>query len=188
MMKVEQQKQFTLEFLAAYLAADEVEHAHVETTKAFIQAHENPFDPQLQAGHITVSAILLDQAQENILFHYHQKLDRWLQFGGHVEPDQDHNILQAAIRELMEETGLSVTAFSVVTGEPIDLDVHLIPARGEFPAHPHHDFRFVFKMILSAKFDEAVFKWIPISELLGWEDASIQRFASKVAHSISKTE
>ena len=180
-MRVEQQKQFTLEFLQAYHPADEVERAYVQEVVAFIQSQENPFYPQLPAGHITVSSILLDQSQQNILFHYHQKLDRWLQFGGHVEPDQDFNTLQAAIRELMEETGLSVTAFSVFgEGEPIDVDVHLIPARGEFPAHPHHDLRYVFQLILPAKFDEKTFRWIPIEELLAWEDASIQRFAQKV--------
>ena len=178
-MRIEQQKQFTLEFLDTYQAADELEHEHVQTLIAFIKARDNPFHPQLPAGHITVSSILLDQAQEKILFHYHQKLDRWLQFGGHVEPDQDFNPLQAAIRELMEETGLSVTAFSVVSGEPIDVDVHLIPERGDFPAHLHHDLRFVFKLILSVQFDETSFKWIPINELLAWEDASIQRFAQK---------
>ena len=179
-MKVDQQKQFTLEFLQTYRAADEVELEHVQTTEAFIQAQPNPFDPLLPIGHITVSAILLDQAQENILFHHHLKLDRWLQFGGHVEPDQDRNTLQAAIRELMEETGLSVVAFGVVSGDPIDVDVHLIPARADFPAHPHHDLRYVFKLILPAKFDETSFKWIPIRELLAWEDPSIQRFAQKV--------
>ncbi len=181
MMRVEQQKQFTLEFLKAYRPANEVERAYVQEVVAFIQSQENPFYPQLPAGHITVSSILLDQSQQNILFHYHQKLDRWLQFGGHVEPDQDFNTLQAAIRELMEETGLSVTAFSVFgEGEPIDVDVHLIPARADFPAHPHHDLRYVFKLILPAKFDEKTFRWIPIEELLAWEDASIQRFAQKV--------
>jgi 8-oxo-dGTP pyrophosphatase MutT (NUDIX family) len=181
MMRVEQQKQFTLEFLKAYHPANELERAHVQEVMAFIQSQDNPFYPQLPAGHITVSSILMDQKQQNILFHYHQKLDRWLQFGGHVEPDQDFNTLQAAIRELMEETGLSVTAFSVFgEGEPIDVDVHLIPARADFPAHPHHDLRYLFKMILPAKFDEKSFRWIPIEELLAWEDASIQRFAQKV--------
>ena len=180
-MRVEQQKQFTLEFLKAYHPADEVERAYVQEVMAFIQSQDNPFYPQLPAGHITVSSILMDQKQQNILFHYHQKLDRWLQFGGHVEPDQDFNTLQAAIRELMEETGLSVTAFSVFgEGEPIDVDVHTIPARVDFPAHPHHDLRYLFKMILPAKFDEKSFRWIPIEALLAWEDASIQRFAQKV--------
>ena len=100
-MRVEQQKQFTLEFLKDYHPADEVERAYVQEVVAFIQSQDNPFYPQLPAGHITVSSILMDQKQQSILFHYHQTLDRWLQFGGHVEPDQDFNTLQAAIRELM---------------------------------------------------------------------------------------
>lgn len=181
MMRVEQQKQFTQDFLKDYQPADETERAGVQQVIHFIQSQENPFHPQLPAGHITVSSILLDQKQEQILFHYHQKLERWLQFGGHVEPDHDFNTLQAAIRELMEETGLSVTAFSIFgEGEPIDVDVHMIPARGDFPAHPHYDLRYVFKLILPARFDEKAFRWIPIPELLAWEDPSIQRFAQKI--------
>lgn len=181
MMRVEQQKQFALDFLKTYQPADEIEKTHVQQVIQFIQSQENPFHPQLPAGHITVSSILLDQSRTHILFHYHQKLDRWLQFGGHVEPELDFNTLQAAIRELMEETGLSVTAFSVFgEGDPLDVDVHMIPARGDFPAHPHHDLRYLFQLILPAKFDEKSFRWVAIQELLAWEDPSIQRFAQKV--------
>jgi 8-oxo-dGTP pyrophosphatase MutT (NUDIX family) len=97
-----------------------------------------------------------------------------------VESELDFNPLQAAIRELMEETGLSVTAFSVLSGEPIDVDVHLIPARGDFPEHSHHDLRYVFQLILPAKFPEESFRWIPLTELVNWEDASIARFAKKI--------
>lgn len=41
-----------------------------------------------------------------ILLHWHKKLGRWLQPGGHIELDEDPN--QAAIREVKEETGLDV--------------------------------------------------------------------------------
>ena len=70
MMRVEQQKQFTLEFLKAYHPADELERAYVQEVVAFIQSQDNPFYPQLPAGHITVSSILMDQKQQNILKYY----------------------------------------------------------------------------------------------------------------------
>ena len=41
-----------------------------------------------------------------VLLHFHKKLQKWLQPGGHIELDEDPN--QAAIREAKEETGFQV--------------------------------------------------------------------------------
>lgn len=77
----------------------------------------------------------------------HRALDTWLLPGGHLD-DQDEHLIDAALRELEEETGVrrdEVTPLS--TGHPLDIDVHRIPAN---PAkrearHWHADFRYLFR-------------------------------------------
>ncbi|WP_374581704.1 NUDIX hydrolase [Frankia sp. CiP3] len=95
-------------------------------------------------GHATAGAILTD-ADGRVLHIYHRALDTWLMPGGHLET-QDETLLDAALRELTEETGIPVNAVTPADDKPIHIDVHPIPAndaKGE-PEHQHIDFRFLF--------------------------------------------
>ncbi|MFC4561101.1 NUDIX hydrolase [Nocardiopsis mangrovi] len=76
----------------------------------------------------------------------HRALDTWLLPGGHIERD-DTRLIDAALRELTEETGISASAISPTGTRPLHIDVHPIPAndaKGE-PEHRHIDFRFLFR-------------------------------------------
>ncbi|MFI8434386.1 NUDIX domain-containing protein [Streptomyces sp. NPDC079020] len=56
-------------------------------------------------------------------------------------------LLEAALRELTEETGIPADAVTTVSHLPVHIDVHPIPAndaKGE-PDHQHIDFRFLFR-------------------------------------------
>lgn len=53
----------------------------------------------------TVAVFVVDDGR--VLLHYHAKLDMWLPPGGHIEPDELPD--EAALREVLEETGLEVT-------------------------------------------------------------------------------
>ena len=75
-----------------------------------------------------------------MLLTHHRKLNRWLQLGGHADGDGD--LAAVALREAEEESGLSGLTLE---GGIFDLDRHLIPARGEEPAHWHYDVRFVVR-------------------------------------------
>ena len=96
---------------------------------------------------------------------HHAKLNKWLQPGGHA--DGDDNILQVALREAREETGLST--FALVQNGIFEIDIHCIPARQSMPEHDHYDVRFLFEaqddeqLIRSEESHEVA--WIGISDL-----------------------
>ncbi|MGI5512250.1 NUDIX hydrolase [Streptomyces sp. CA-106131] len=95
-------------------------------------------------GHVTAGAILAD-TEGRILFIEHVALARWLTPGGHLE-DQDEELMQAALRELAEETGIQPQHVVPLLDSPVHIDVHTIPdssAKGE-PEHQHIDFRYLF--------------------------------------------
>ncbi|WP_211264014.1 NUDIX hydrolase [Streptosporangium amethystogenes] len=95
-------------------------------------------------GHATAAAILADP-DGRILDIRHLALDCWLPPGGHLEAS-DATLLDAALRELAEETGIPA-AVTPAGRRPLHLDIHPIPAnpaKGE-PDHRHIDFRFLFR-------------------------------------------
>ncbi len=94
--------------------------------------------------------------------------------GGHVDYN-DRNPLEAAKREVFEETGLKnfhqlkLTDLELV---PIDIDTHIIGynKRLNLPEHYHFDFRYLFVIdrTLKIKMDMEELKdyhWIDIDEL-----------------------
>lgn len=114
----------------------------IETMKQLIQEHPNIMMPNCEVGHVTGSALIVDN-QRRCLLHYHKKLNRWLQVGGHAEYETD--VAKVAMREAQEETGLSdLYHFPIADNPfPIDFDVHTIPATDTRPEHVHLDFRYM---------------------------------------------
>jgi len=91
-------------------------------------------------AHLTASALIADSTRSRVLLCHHRKLDKWLQLGGHADGSWD--LAAAALREAGEESGL--TDLKATTETPVDLDIHLIPARKDEPEHWHYDVRYVF--------------------------------------------
>ncbi|GGV87967.1 hypothetical protein GCM10015535_38250 [Streptomyces gelaticus] len=95
-------------------------------------------------GHVTVGAILVGP-DGRILHILHNATQKWLLPGGHLEAP-DNTLLQAAGRELAEETGIPPHVVTPRGEVPLHVDIHPIdanPAKDE-PAHQHFDFRFLF--------------------------------------------
>ncbi len=146
----------------------------LKSNRCFYRDH---FDP----GHITASTILLNKDGDQILMNHHKSLNKWLNFGGHC--DGEENVLAVAIRETMEESG--ITAFKPVSSHIIDIDIHDIPAndkKGE-PTHAHFDIRYVMQMtgdqnpVLSDESNSL--QWMTIEDALNVSDSSLSRFIKK---------
>jgi 8-oxo-dGTP pyrophosphatase MutT (NUDIX family) len=130
---------------------------------AFLERH--PQDAHLRScveGHLTASALVIDESRGQALLTFHKKLERWLQLGGHC--DGDANLPGAALRESLEESGIADLA---IDPEPVDLDIHLIPARRDEPAHLHLDTRFLVYAPAGARESASA-----ESHSLGWFDAA----------------
>jgi 8-oxo-dGTP pyrophosphatase MutT (NUDIX family) len=143
--------------------------------------HPNAFQRDHLPGHITGSAFVVNPFKSKVILLHHKNLDRWLQPGGHA--DGDENVLQVALRELEEETGVGQT--TLLTQGIFDLDIHPIPERKGFPAHFHYDVRFLFEaddqneIIVSDESHDV--KWVDLSELDTIVDSpSVLRMAKKV--------
>ena len=108
----------------------------------FLQSHSRPFDRAHLDAHLTASALVVDSAGERILLGLHRKLNRWLQVGGHGEPDEVC-AMAVAFREAFEESSIAGLVLYPGAPQPFDVDVHQIPARGEVTAHLHLDIRYL---------------------------------------------
>ncbi|MEU0663974.1 NUDIX hydrolase [Streptomyces lavendulocolor] len=96
-------------------------------------------------GHVTAGAILVGP-DGRIMHILHNATGKWLLPGGHLEAS-DGTLLQAAGRELTEETGIAPHVITPHSQTPLHIDVHPIdanPTKDE-PAHQHFDFRFLFR-------------------------------------------
>lgn len=137
---------------------------------------------QVDPGHFTASVFVWSEARDRLLLLHHPKLGRWLQPGGHVEPD-DADVEATALREMEEEVGLLRVHLAGGTLELLDLDIHLIPARRDEPAHLHHDVRFLARIRdprWEPSGEDVPTGWFDPADLAGVEtDDSVRRAAGR---------
>ena len=155
-----------LRILDGYICSNEEEIHNVNRIRDLIERVPNIFCQNCEVGHITGSALVVNVQTESFLLHYHKKLDKWLQFGGHCgfgENGFEVDPADVALREAQEETGIrglqhlltelaaqSAASEGKMEGSglhkticPVDIDIHDVPAWKGAPHHVHLDFRYV---------------------------------------------
>ena len=133
--------------LDTYNPTDEEKTFKVEMLN-FLEKNTNCFERSSLEGHFTASAFLLNKAKDQALLMHHKKLDKWMQLGGHCDGDSD--VLQVAIKEAQEESGIK--AIEPLSFEIFDIDIHKIPERGDVKEHLHYDVRFILRVISDESF------------------------------------
>lgn len=100
-------------------------------------------------GHITASALVLTADADRVLMIDAIKFGKFLLPGGHLDPPEEP--WDAALRELVEETGLSSVRLLRFHQQtlPIEINSHWIEAneRRSEPRHRHHDFIYPFVVV-----------------------------------------
>jgi 8-oxo-dGTP pyrophosphatase MutT (NUDIX family) len=131
----------------------------------FVKTHPDCFERSLAVGHITGSAWLVNHDGTHTLLTHHRKINQWLQLGGHA--DGNPNVLEVAMKEAMEESGL--TEIRPVSSEIFDLDIHCIEAIGREPVHYHYDVRFALQVVGSEDYavshESHALRWVSIDAL-----------------------
>lgn len=149
--------------LRAWDAPDERQDALRRAYLEHLARHPDGWSKQGPPEHLTVGAVVLDEAGERTLLVLHGKAKRWYQPGGHLEPD-DADLASAALREAREETGLTDLVLDPV---PVHLDRHPLPRA--FACAEHLDVRFLAvaprpaDAVVSDESDDL--RWWPVDDL-----------------------
>ncbi|MCD0482834.1 NUDIX hydrolase [Streptacidiphilus sp. ASG 303] len=96
-------------------------------------------------AHVTASAVVVDPGHGRVLLTLHPKVGRWLQMGGHCEPE-DATLAGAALREATEESGIpGLVLLDAGDGvAPVRLDRHRVRCAGrDRPENVHLDVQYV---------------------------------------------
>ncbi|MFJ2209023.1 NUDIX domain-containing protein [Streptomyces poriferorum] len=131
--------------ITAYLDQHPEDEREIDIVQGLLDDGDDLTSRKSLPGHVTAGAILVGR-DGRVLHILHNATGKWLLPGGHIEPSDD-TLLQAAGRELAEETGIPPYVVTPHSETPLHIDVHPIdanPAKGE-PAHQHFDFRFLFR-------------------------------------------
>jgi 8-oxo-dGTP pyrophosphatase MutT (NUDIX family) len=159
--------------LVRYAEAYPQERHVAQQIADLVEQHADCCHRACRPGHLTGSAWVVSRDRQRVALVHHRKLGRWLQPGGHADGDLD--IAGVAWREAREELGLA--GLQLVPDDraiPLDIDVHVIPARYDAQghlvddAHEHHDLRFLFiatdeQLVVSDESHDV--RWFAIDEL-----------------------
>jgi 8-oxo-dGTP pyrophosphatase MutT (NUDIX family)/ribosomal protein S18 acetylase RimI-like enzyme len=131
----EVQREALRRFLTDHRPIDEQERASLATFIEQLDRLDRPFAEDGGPIHVTSSAVVV--GARGIILHKHKRLGIWIQPGGHI--DEGEEPADAALREVLEETGLATTHFA---GIPtiVHVDVHAAPK-----GHTHLDLRYLLR-------------------------------------------
>lgn len=138
----------------------------------FLADHDDAMWRECRIGHLTASALVMDEARSRVLLTLHPKVGRWLQLGGHCEPG-DASLLEAARREAVEESGIAAVRISA---QPIRLDRHPVPCAGAMSEHLDVQYLAIVsgdaQEVISEESDDL--RWFALDALPDGLDASVR--------------
>jgi 8-oxo-dGTP pyrophosphatase MutT (NUDIX family) len=155
--------------LDAYVPQSDQEAADIQRLRSMsvgpdVWARSSPL-------HATGSAIILHPDSRRVLLRWHERMQAWLQVGGHADPGET-SPFAVAVREAREETGLVDLVPWPNPQQPTVVQVVVVPVpmgRGE-PAHEHGDVRYALSTSRPSDATPesllARLRWIPLEEAI----------------------
>ncbi len=130
----------------------------------FMRAHNDALHRTCVEGHLTGSALIVENSRERVLVMLHKKLGIWLQPGGHA--DGEGYLSNVSYREAFEETGIRGLA---LWSNAIDCDVHKIPEYGNEKEHFHYDLTYLLlapeNAVIRRNHESEDMRWVTLEEL-----------------------
>lgn len=165
--------------LTDWQAPDSAQDSLREAVLAFVLARPDACERACVPGHITASALVVDEARDNVLLTLHPRIGRWVQLGGHCEQEMDSDIFAAALREACEESGIGSLRLLPESAPALaNIHVHALTCSLGLPTR-HLDLQFVAAAPADAVIeisDESLdLRWWPADALPdGTDDALAQ--------------
>lgn len=122
---------------------DELEAEDQKKCLDFLESDEDKFVRTNLKRHFIGDALVVD-GKGNVLLNFHKALNMWIMFGGHA--DGEENLLNVAIRELREESG--ITEFELASDGIFDISVALVPENKLKNEPEHHHYNIAFLMLV----------------------------------------
>lgn len=100
---------------------EELPKSEPDTTKvvSWIEQYGDKLLTRMEEGHLTASSFIFNPARTKTLMVYHNIYQSWSWTGGHT--DGNENLKEVALKEAMEETGVS--DFRFIDGEICAVDI-----------------------------------------------------------------
>lgn len=165
--------------LDAWSAPDEPQEVLRQQYLQFLAEHPDAMWRACLEGHLTASALVVDESRQHVLLTLHPKVGRWLQLGGHCEPG-DGGLREAARREVREESGIDRVRLS---RQPMRLDRHPVPCGGRQSEHLDVQYLAVVPdgatITISDESDDL--RWFAVDDLPIGLDASVRALVDAAA-------
>lgn len=166
---------------------------------ARIRALAREGDPwsRSSALHLTASALVIDPPTGRVLLRWHDRMQSWLQVGGHGEVGET-DPFAIARREAHEETGLTDLTAWPDAQRPVVVHAVIVPvpASGTEPAHHHADLRYLLATrhpsTARPESEAAPLRWLSPAEALAEVDEDNLRItvrrAAEIAARVARSE
>lgn len=167
--------------LTAWHAPDEERSLLRDIYIGHLERHPDAMSRTCHPDHLTASAIIFSADHSHVLLTLHHVIKRWLQTGGHCEPD-DVSLRGAALREAVEESGVPGL---VLVDDPVLLSLHEVPSCGPIRPSHHLDVQYVAvaphdaQLVISDESDDLA--WFGVHDLPRDTDDSVRALVAAAA-------
>ena len=153
-----------------YKPYNEQEERDKQIMLEYINTIDNVLTRDNEFGHFTASSWAVNKEKTKVLMIYHNIYQSWAWTGGHA--DGEANLLNVAIKELKEETGVKnvkILKDDIFSLEVVTVNGHV--KRGKYvSSHVHLNLSYLLEVdeneTLHIKEDEnSGVKWVPIEEV-----------------------